>query len=409
MRICILTQTFPQFKGDSAAPFMAGLAQGMADSGNQVFVLTPFSQKLKLKNRGSYKIIPYKYIFPSFLHRIGYSRTLTNDLHIKPIIYFLTPMMLFFAMVSLFRLIKKEKIDIINAHWILPNGFIGAVISVFTGTPVVPTLPGSDVLMARKNYLFKSMAKLAANCATGITSNSADLLKDLSKIGIKKKRQKVIIYGVDPKEFKPQLKNIPKLKKQLRIDPNYLVVVGVGRLVEKKGFRYLIEAIPKIASNYKKVCFVIVGDGAEKEMLQNIAEKLNVSKYCRFTGMIDYKKLLDYYNLGDIFILPSVRDREGNIDDQSVSVVEAMACGKPIITTNFSGYKIVVKEGENGFLTDEKNTDQIAKAINKLIRNPSLREKMGQKSRQLVLEKFSWKAIGREYTNFFNEILLNKH
>lgn len=384
---------------------MSGIAQGMADAGNQVFVLTPFNTKLQIKNRGNFKIIPYKYIWPDSLHKLGYSQTLSNDLSLKPLMYLLSPFMYFFGIIALVKLIRKEKIDIVNAHWILPNGFISGVAAKITGVPSVPTLPGSDVYMARKNGLFRLLAKLSKEWAAAITSNSGGLLKDLAEITGKIRNQTVIIYGVDPKEFKPQKTNLAKLKKSLNISANDLVVVGVGRLVEKKGFRYLIRAIPKVISKHKNVSFIVVGDGAERKMLEELAKKLKVNNNVKFTGMIDYKTLIDYDNLGDIFILPSVHDREGNLDDQSVSVIEAMSCGKPIITTNFPGYKIVVKNGENGFLTDEKNSNQIASAINKLVENPSLRLNMGKKSRELVLKKFAWQAIGKEYTDYFNGLL----
>ena len=186
------------------------------------------------------------------------------------------------------------------------------------------------------------------------------------------------------------------------------MVVGVGRLVEKKGFRYLVNAIPDVISEHKNVIFVLVGDGAEKSMLQDLAKNLKVEKYVRFAGMIDYKTLLDYYNLGDIFVLPSTHDREGNLDDQSVANVEAMACGKPILTSDLPGNRVIIEDGKNGFLLREQDSKDIANKINNLIKNTKLRLQMGKRSRELINEKFSWRAIGKEYTDFFNEILLGK-
>ncbi len=409
MKICILTQTFPRYKGDNAAPFMAGLAQGLANANNQVFVLTPYTPLLEIKNRGSYKIVSYKYIIPDSLHKLGYSQSLKNDLQLKPIVYLLAPFMYFFGTLALIRLVKKEKIDIINVHWILPNGFIGGLVGFLTGIPVIPTLPGSDVLMARKNAFFRFLALLSGYWATAITSNSGGLLEDLSKIGVKIKKSKVIIYGVDPREFKPQKTNIEKLRKTLNIPDQNLVVIGVGRLVEKKGFRYFIQAIPAVVAKYKRVSFVLVGDGAERPLLHNLARKLKVENYIKFTGMIDYKTLVDYNNMADIFILPSTHDREGNLDDQSVAVVEAMACGKPIITSDLPGYRVLIEDKQNGFLVKEQDSQEISKNLIKLIKDQKLRLKMGKKSRELVLEKFSWNAIGKEYTRFFNEILLTRN
>lgn len=403
MKICILTHTFPKYEGDTAAPFMKGVAEGIASTGSEVFVLTPYSLGFKNSLNKKYKLVTYKYIFPNFLHKLGYSKTLDNDMKVKPLVYLLSPFLYIFGILALWKLVKKEKIDLINAHWILPNGFMASVVSFFTGVPVVSTLPGSDVYIARKNFFFKLMATFAANTSKIITSNSYQLIEDLFKICEKRYKWRVIVYGVDPVRFRPIREDL-NCKKQLGIDKDKIVILGVGRLVDKKGFKYLIEAAPIVLKNNKEIIFILVGDGDQKLHLEKLTKKLEVDSYFKFVGTINYDKLVDYYNICDIFVLPSVRDEKGNLDDQSVSVVEAMACGKPIITTNFPGYKLVVNEGENGFLTPEKNSNSIAKVLTKLIESQKLRDIMGKKSRDMVMGNFTWEAIGKQYTALFKSL-----
>lgn len=414
MKVCILTHTFPRFKKDVAAPFMDGVADGIRRAGNEVFVLTPFHPRFKRKNKDQkYKIITYKYIFPKSLHKLGYSETLTNDMRLKPLMYILSPFMYFFSVVSLYKLVKKENIDLINAHWILPNGFIASIVSKISGVPVVSTLPGSDVYMAEKNGLFSAMARFAARTSAAVTSNSPQLLDDLARISEKdtKKRREIkekfspIIYGVDPKKFKPLKTRKERIRKQFKIGKNHTIVLGVGRLVAKKGFKYLIQAAPNILKKYPNTTFVLIGEGDQRKELEGLAKKLKVFKNFKFPGWVNYKDMVYYMNFADIFILPSVRDEEGNLDDQSVSVVEAMACAKPIITTNFPGYKIVVKDKENGFLVNEKKPKEIERAINKLLSSKPLQQKMGKKSRELIVNHFSWQAIGKQYTRLFSTLI----
>ncbi len=405
MKICVLTHTFPRFKDDTVAPFMEGLAQGIALNNNQVFVLVPYDPRFKNKSK-SFKIITYKYIYPSYLHKLGFSNTLNNDMTFKPIVYLLGPLMLFFGIIALFKLVKKEKIDLINPHWILPNGFIGAVVSQLTRVPLVSTLPGSDVYLAFKNKLFFYMTRFATKTSVFITSNSPQLLLDLSKIEQIDQKSKAIIYGVDSRKFKPSKDNLSRIRKKLMIQSKNLVVLSVARLVAKKGIQYLIKASVRILKDNPNVVFLIIGDGAQKVELMDLADKLGVVNSFHFLGAIDYKNLKDYYNVSDIFILPSIRDKEGNLDDQSVSVIEAMACGKPVITTNFPGYHIVVKNGVNGFLTKEKNSRDIEKSLEKVIADKRLRLRMGKRSRKIVLEKFTWEKIGKEYSKLFKKVLV---
>jgi glycosyltransferase involved in cell wall biosynthesis len=414
MKICILTHTFPRFEKDVAAPFMDGVATGMVENKNEVIVLTPFSSKFsKFLKSKKYKLFLYKYAPFNSWHKLGYSETLTDDKTLKFTNLILSPFMFIFGIIALYKLVKKEKIDIINAHWILPNGFIACVVSRLTGTPVVSTLPGSDVYMADRNNLYRYMAKFASETSKAISSNSPQLLADLAKIceklGTKKgsiqKKSYPIMYGVDPKKFYPTTKNITAIRKKLRILRDDIVVSSVGRLVSKKGYKYLVEAAPKVIKENKKVIFAIFGEGDQRKELEKRVLELGLEDNFRFPGWVKYDEMLYYQNLGDIFILPSIRDEEGNLDDQSVSVVEAMACAKPVITTDFPGYRIVMGNGENGYLVPEKDAQKMSQAIIKLISSPRLRDNMGKTSRELVLNHFSWDSIGKEYTMLFEKLL----
>ncbi len=405
MKICILTHTFPRFPGDSAAPFMEGLASGLTFAGNEVFVLTPFSTDFQINIKRPYKLRTFKYIFPNKLHILGFSNTLKNDVRLKPLVYILAPLFFLFEIFNLFLLVKKEKIDIISAHWILPNGFLASFVSLLTGVPLVSTLPGSDVYIAQKNFLFKLCAHFASFISSAITSNSPQLLQDLENLGADRKKFSTIIYGVDPKKFHPDLKNGLVLRKKLGISDNKIIILGVGRLVAKKGFRYLIEAAPKILQKNKKVIFVIVGEGDQREELEGLIKKEELSEFFFLPGSVDYKHLKNFYNMADIFILPSVRDEKGNLDDQSVSVVEAMACGLPVVTTDFPGYRVVINNRKSGILIPEKNAQEIAYTLSQLISSKKMRESLGKNARSEVLNRFFWPAIGRQYSKLFEEII----
>ena len=407
MRICILTHTFPRFPSDVAAPFMYGVAKSLVDSGNEVFVLIPFSPKFSwAKKTLPFKLVTYKYIYPDSLHKLGYSETLTNDMGLPFSMWLLSPFMYFSAMFALFNLVTKEKIDLINAHWILPNGFIASVVSLFTGTPVVSTLPGSDVHMVKKNILFNLLGRFATWKSTWVTSNSMQLIYDLqAATGINLvKKSSMIIYGVDTKKFYPTKFATANIKNKLDIGKDNLVVLSVGRLVEKKGFEYLIRAAKSLSSKVKNIKYIIIGDGDQKDKLEALTRSLGVSSSILFPGWVNYEDLVKYYNLSDVYILPSVRDSEGNLDDQSVSVVEAMACGAPVITSDFPGYAKVIINGFSGYLVREKDVAGIADKILTLVKSNKLRANMGKAARKEVLKHFTWQAIGKQYTSLFEKL-----
>lgn len=409
MKICVFSHTFSRFKTDAAGgAFMDGFCEGLQKTGNEVVALVPFDAKIKReKNEQSYKFRYFKYVFPAFLHILGYSRTLENDTELKKRVYFLAPFYYFFGFFALLKLVKKEKVDIINAHWIIPGGFISAIVSLITGVPLVVTVAGSDVYLAGKNKLFGYMALFASKVAKEIVGGGSPLwTDDLVKIGVEKnKTLHTIIYGVDLKQYFYTQNGVNKLKDKLKIKHNTVIVLAVGRLVYKKGMHVLINSMPKVISKNRNVKFIIVGDGDQKEELQNLAKKLEVDSYLIMPGTILRDELLSYYNMCDLYVSTSIRDKSGNLDDQSIALVEAMACKKAAITSNLAGNRVIVKNNKNGLLFEMGNSIQLSEKINFLIENDKIRKKFAETGYKMTISNFSAEAVGKIYTKLFEQIL----
>lgn len=400
MKICILTHTFPRFKGDTSAPFMGELARGFQDLGHQVVVLTPFDRQIKKDY--PFKVTTFKYIFPDSLHQLGYSRTLAGDRKLKFDAFLLAPFFFFFAFLALLKLVKEEKIDIISAHWIIPNGFLAGLVSRLRGIPYTATIPGSDVYLGTKSALFRLMIKFASLNASYVISDSRYYLKELDSLGIHPRREAIIRYGVNTNKFKPQKKD-QQLLKRLGIKKEDLIILAVGRLVEKKGFVYLINAMPQVLQEIPQAKAVIVGEGELGEELKKLVKKLKLDAKVIFAGTISYNDLSKYYNLADIFVMPSIKDETGNIDASPVAMMEAMSTGAAVVATNFSGSADLVSS-KTGFLVKEKRPDEIAKSIIKLA-NIKDRVSFEKDVRKVALENFSTKIIAKKYLTIFEEIV----
>jgi len=158
MKICVLTHTFPRNKKDVSAAFMKEFADGLVENGNKVLVVTPFDKEFK-RTGDPFKICTYKYIWPDRFHILGYSRAMEADLVLRKHTYVLLPFMLLFGTLKLYQVVKQEKVDLINVHWILPNGLMALVVSKLTGVPYVVTLPGTDAYLAYRYKPFGIVAK----------------------------------------------------------------------------------------------------------------------------------------------------------------------------------------------------------------------------------------------------------
>lgn len=398
MKICVLTHTFPKSKKDTTAPFMHALALGLKKAGHEVVVLTPYTKDL-IKGGFPYKIVTYRYIWPDFMHVLGYSQTLKNGSRLKLSTYLLFPFFSFFGTLALINLVRKEKINIISSHWILPNGFFAFIASLILKVPYIVSLPGSDVYLAKKNKIFAMFARITADNALAIVADSPRFLAEILSLGVKAKNTEIIPYPVIMEKKKSSLREISKLRERLKLKKDNLVILAVGRLVYKKGFDYLIKAMPLIIKKHSNIRLIIIGDGDLREELENLVLKLNLSTHVKFVGNVNRKDLVTYYNLSDIFVAPSVKDKEGNMDDQPVSLIEAMACGKPIVATNFPGIALTVRDGINGYLFAEKNVKDLIACLEKLIESSKLRAEMGKESKKIVLNEITDKKIGERYNN----------
>lgn len=404
MRICVLTHTFPRNDKDIAAAFMKEFADGLTQNRHKVSVVAPFDKEFKRKN-DPFKIYLYKYIWPAPLHILGYSKTMQADIGLKKRAYFLIPFMIFFGTLKLIYVVKKEKIELINVHWILPNGLIAFFASKLTNVPYVVTLPGTDTSIANNNKIFGLVAKIIALNAKGIVSNSSWLLNRIISLGIKNKLTAVISYSADISKFRPSIKGVEDLKKKLGISKKNFIVLAVGRLVYKKGFEYLIKAISLLPKNYSNICLVVVGEGDLKEELVKLSKKLKLSKKILFVGNINRDEIEIYYNMCDCFVAPSVVDKSGNADGGPLVALESMACGKPQIVTNILGVSDVIENGVNGFVIPPNKAQAITDSLVKLAKSSKLRKKMGERNRELVLSQLSTKKIGEKYTRFFEKVI----
>ncbi len=393
----------PRFKGDTnSASFISELADGLANQGHKVIVLTPYDPLFKNYKR-NYKVLTYKYIWPISLHKSGYSRVLQGDKTIKSQMYILSIIMSLSALWNLILVCKKYKIDVVSAHWVIPNGFIAYLASLITGVPYTVTIPGSDVYLAGKSLFFRLPTKLAALNASWVVSDSEYYLDELRILTINPKNVSVIRYGVNTRLLKPSSRP-QEILSELKIENNYKVILCLGRFVEKKGFIYVIRALPQIFKKFPKTLLLLVGDGVLKQQyLKNVSD-LGVTKNVLLPGSVAYSERSKYYNVADVFVMPSVKDSVGNIDASPVAMMDAMACGVPVVATKYSGSPELVISGKTGFMVKEKNSNEIAQAVINLFQNKN-KKNMRLDVRRVAINNFSLEKTANSYTRIFAKII----
>ncbi len=261
---------------------------------------------------------------------------------------------------------------------------MAAVVGRLLHIPVVISVPGSDAQVAAANPLFRAMARFALNEAALLTANSAELRDAVLPLGGDAARFDLILYGTDPNALQPSGDGVVALRRRWlealgwagEIEP--LIVLCVGRMVHKKGFDVLLRALATPTLADRPVVAIMVGNGDEKAAWQELARTLGVSRRVHWAGTVPLNEIGHWYNAADLLAMPSISKPA---DGLNVCVLDAMACGKPVVASAVAGNSLAVVQGETGFLVAEQDADALAEAIAVLAENPHLRAAMGAAAR----------------------------
>lgn len=407
MHIGVLTHNYPRFHGDFSGTFIEALCQELANQGERVTVWAPYdpaftSERSTAQGVGQPTLRLYRYAPTDNLHLLGYMRSMQSDLALRASGYGLGPAMMAAGVAKLLRDARRQRPDLLHAHWLLPNGFIGAVASRLLGIPLVISVPGSDAQVANANPVFRTMARFAMRQARLLTANSADLRDGVAALEpTALAKFDLIIYGTDPHALRPSPIGVPALRTTLALPADAFVVLCVGRMVYKKGFDTLIRALAEPALRDQAVIAVMVGEGDQKAEWQALAQQVGVTDRLCWVGNIPKDQIGVYYNACDVLVNPAVRKP---VDGLNVCVLDAMSCGKPVVGSTVAGNPLAIVAGETGFLTPEGDPAALAGALAKLAADPDLRQTMGQAARQRIEAELGWPPLARRYLEHFRRL-----
>src|SRR5690242_1700078 len=204
MKICMVTSSYPKYPGDVTAPFIQSIATYVAAQGHEVHVLAPWHPDLRHQpvENGVYLHF-YKYAPLPNLNIWGYAESLEADVRVKNAIYPLTPLVVLSSFFALMRLTGRIQFDVLQAHWVIPNAPVAALVARLRRLPLVISLHGSDIFVASQSRLLGWVARACFRLADAITACSEDLRERAIEVGSPPRRSILMPYGVDPCAFAP--------------------------------------------------------------------------------------------------------------------------------------------------------------------------------------------------------------
>jgi glycosyltransferase involved in cell wall biosynthesis len=279
--------------------------------------------------------------------------------------------------------------QLIDAHYLYPDGVAAALLAQRTGLPFVMTARGTDVnVLAHMPGPGRRIAWAARQCAAVVTVSSQ--LKDsLVELGVDSDRVVVLRNGVDPEQFHPV--DRAAARRELGL-PDGPLIAGVGNLVPEKGFELAIEALTLMPA----ATLVLVGDGPQQAALSALARRLGVDHRVRMLAVMPQSRLPSLYGAADVLVVTSTREGWPNV------VLEALSCGTPVASVDVGAVREMLTDPSVGRVVDRRDPQLLAAAVVSL-----LKQSRPQEAARRHAGRFDWATIAQAQFELFEDAVVN--
>jgi glycosyltransferase involved in cell wall biosynthesis len=381
-KICLVTHYFP--------PHMGGIekvsyeqSKRLTESGYKIDVLTSKTENQKKHPIKGITVFPYSIL--NLAETIGVPY----------------PVLSLGAFRNFVRVIKN--CDLVHAHGhVYMSSFLAGKIAKKYNKPFIVTqhntfIDYQSILNMLEHINDCTIGKSVLKSANSIITVSKETKKYVLRLGADKSKTTVIYNGVDTDFFHPVDKE--DSRKKLGLPKSRKIIFSVRRLVYKNGLDTLIESIPLLKPDYPNLLFVIAGKGPSRKFIEDRIKDLGIEANIKLTGFVPDRLLPVYYDSADYFILPSASG-----EGLPLVLLEAMACGLPVIATAVGGTPEIIRHMKNGVLVPPRNPEAMADALSKLL-SEELGPSIGEEARKTVEKNFSWENNVRQLQEIYNKFM----
>ena len=312
-------------------------------------------------------------------------------------------------------LARQHKVRFVHCGNVKPAGYPARWVYERLRVPYSLFLYGADLLSEQHKIRHSAIKRRMARAIFGgaavlvaISNWTRDLaLTVLGDLGLDGhgQRLRVIHPGTDPTHFRPGADAVD-LRERLGLpDRGTRWLVTVARLQQHKGMDTVIAALPAILARAPDVRYAVAGTGPDRERLEKLANKLGLGDRVRFLGGVSDRELPALYNLASVYVGASRRAERLGVEGFGIALVEASACGRPVVAGNSGGIPDAVRDGETGFLVPPEEPAAFADAICRLLADPAAAQRMGQNGRRAVETYFNWDRVVRDLREIESQVV----
>jgi glycosyltransferase involved in cell wall biosynthesis len=383
MRVLFLTHNYPRRPGDASGNFLQLLATSLRAENVDVRVVAPADAGLPATETVQGIQIDRFHYAPKGQETLAY-----GNMAMQVRESWGARMKLLGFLGSEFRCAVKARRafepDVIHAHWWFPNGLVGTWTARMSDKPLVTTLHGTDVRLARTVAFSRPGFRHVLQHSAAVTAVSQFLADEAQKV-VSTSAPQVAPMPVATSLFSPSQNGG---RKQDRL-------LFVGRLNAQKGVEMLLRAV---AVTTHKPMLDVIGDGPDEERLKALAGELEISDRVRWIGALPQQQLTEYYRSATALVVPSVNEGLGLV------AVEAQLCETPVIAFDSGGLSDVVSTGQTGILVEDISASALAAAIDSLLASPDRGAALGAAGRLHALATFAPESVARRYATLYRSV-----
>ncbi|MEO8480717.1 MAG: glycosyltransferase [Acidobacteriota bacterium] len=397
--VVMVATSYPRFPGDGVGSFMEPIAKGIAARGHEVHLVAPWHPAITRGREDEGVFFHFfRYAPMPSLNVFGYASGLQADTRLKNAAWMVAPAALAAGWFKAMRVAQKRRATVMHAHWVIPGGVIGAMAA--RRLPLVVSLHGSDVFVAERHALVGRVARSVFARAAWVTACSDDLHQRALTLGAVPAATETVPYGVDLRRFAPDATSRTDVRATYGVGDAPLIV-SAGRLVSKKGFEVLIDAVVRLRESAPTTRLLIAGDGDLRDALTARATRLDQPV---LIGNQSQDAIAKLAAAADIVAVPSVHDEAGNVDGLPNFALEALATGTPVVASRVGGLPQAIEHGVTGLLVPERDVAALAGALAALLVDPGRRRVLGQAAREAVARNFSWQAVAERLEGIYDHV-----
>ncbi|MBK1692972.1 glycosyltransferase family 4 protein [Ectothiorhodospira mobilis] len=386
-RLLVLTSTFPRWQSDTEPAFVLALSQRLAQQ-FEVHVLAPHAPAAaRREHLGGLTVHRFRYA-PESWQTLTYEGGILARLKARPGRLALIPPFLLAEAWAIRRLLQRHRFTAIHSHWIIPQTLALrlAILGMRHPPHMVCTSHGGD-LFGLQGRILRAVKRWALRRCTGLTVVSQAMVPEARALAPHLEPQ-IIPMGTDlATSFTPD-PGIPRDASR---------ILFVGRLVEKKGVRHLLDAVARLLPRYPQLHLELAGKGPDEPALRARAASPDLSGHVTFLGGVPHERLPDHYRRAAVTVVPSVVAEGGDQEGFGLVIVEAMGCGCPVIVSDLPAVRDIAPEDTLALRIPPGDVNALAGALEKTLKNPDQAQQRAQKALVHIRERFGWDEVSKRY------------